>query len=85
MSKIKPFSASYNGYKKDISSISLIVDDRLWFHSVIQTGDLLSFLLILQIPMSSLLARKIWVRLLFMYFFYSIPKSVPLGWFSLRE
>ena len=35
--------------------------------------------------MSSLLARKIRVRLLFMYFFYSIPKSVPLGWFSLRE
>ena len=27
----------------DRSSISLIVDDRLWFHSVIQTGDLPSF------------------------------------------
>ena len=52
-----------------MSSISLIVDDRLWFHSVIQTGDLPSFLQILQIPMSSLLARKIRVRLLFMYFF----------------
>ena len=39
--------------------ISLIVDDRLWFHSVIQTGDLPSFLQILQIPMSSLLARDI--------------------------
>ena len=52
--KIKPFSASYNGYERDISSISLIVDDRLWFHSVIQTGDLPSFLQILQIPMSSL-------------------------------
>ena len=25
------------------SSISLIVDDRLWFYSVIQTGDLPSF------------------------------------------
>ena len=32
--KIKPLSASYNGYERDISSISLIVDDRLWFHSV---------------------------------------------------
>ena len=31
-----------------MSSISLIVDDRLWFHSVIQTGDLPSFLQILQ-------------------------------------
>ena len=51
--KIKSFSASYNGYERDISSISLIVDDRLWFHSVIQTGDLPSFLQILQIPMSS--------------------------------
>ena len=36
--KIKPFSASYTGYERDISSISLIVDDRLWFRSVIQTG-----------------------------------------------
>ena len=53
--KTKPFLASYNGYERDISSISLIVDDRLWFHSVIQTGDLPSFLQILQIPMSSLL------------------------------
>ena len=26
--KIKPFSASYNGYERDISSISLIVDDQ---------------------------------------------------------
>ena len=34
---------------KDISSISLIVDHRLWFHSVIQTGDLPLFLQILQI------------------------------------
>ena len=38
--KIKPFSASYNGYERDISSISMVVDDRLWFHPVIQTGDL---------------------------------------------
>ena len=68
-----------------MSSISLIVDDRLWFHSVIQTGDLPSFLQILQIPMSSLLARKIRVRLLFMYFFYSILKSVLLGGFSLGD
>jgi len=45
-----------------MSSISLIVDDRLWFQSVIQTGDLLSFLQILLILMSSLLARKIRVR-----------------------
>ena len=37
---MKPFSASYNGYERDISSISLIADNRLWFHSVIQTGDL---------------------------------------------
>ena len=80
---MKPFSASYNGYERDISSISLIVDDRLWFHSVIQTGDLPSFLQILQIPMPSLLAWKIRVRLLFMYFFCSIPKSVLLGGFSL--
>ena len=36
--KIKPFSASYTGYERDISSISLIVDDRLWVRSVIQTG-----------------------------------------------
>ena len=77
MSKIKPFSASYNGYERDISSIYLIVDDRVWFHSVIQTGDLPSFLQILQIPMSSLLARKIYV------FFYSSLKSVLLGGFSL--
>ena len=75
--KIKPFSASYNSYERDISSISLIVDDRLWLHSVIQTGDLPSFLQILQIPMSSLLARKIYV------FFYSSLKSVLLGGFSL--
>ena len=68
-----------------MSSISLIVDDRLWFHSVIQTSDLLSFLQILLIPMSSLLARKIRVRLLFMYFFYSILKSVLLGRFSLGD
>lgn len=34
-----PFSASYNGYKLDISSFSLIVD-RLWLHTVIQTDDL---------------------------------------------
>ena len=68
-----------------MSSISLIVDDRLWFHSVIQTGDLPSFLQILQIPMSSLLARKIRVRLLFMYFFYSILKSFLLGGFSLGD
>ena len=26
--KIKPFSASYSGYERDISSISLIVDDQ---------------------------------------------------------
>ena len=70
---------------RDISSISLIVDDRLWFYSVIQTGDLPSFLLEIQIPMSLLLAQKIRVRLLFMYFFYSIPKSVLLGGFSLRD
>ena len=63
----------------------MIVDDRLWFHSVIQTGDLPSFLQILQIPMSSLLARKIRVRLLFMYFFNLILKSVLLGGFSLRD
>ena len=75
----------YNGYERDHSSISLIVDDRLWFHSVIQTGDLPSFLEILQIPMSPLLARKIRVRLLFMYFFNSILKSVPLGGFSLED
>ena len=68
-----------------MSSISLIVDDRLWFHSVIQTGDLPSFLQILQIPMSSLLAREIRVRLLFMYYFYSILKSVLLRGFSLGE
>ena len=68
-----------------MSSISLIVDDRLWFHSVIQTSDLPSFLQILQIPMSSLLAPKIRVRLLFMYFFYSILKSVLLGGFSLGD
>ena len=85
LSDLKPFSASYNGYERDISSISLIVDDRLWFHSVIQTGDLPSFLQILQIPMSSLLAWKILVRLLFMYFFYSILKSVLLGGFSLGD
>ena len=65
--------------RSNISSISLTVDDRLWFHSVIQTGDLPSFLQILQIPMSLLLARKIRVGLLFMYFFYSILKSVLLG------
>ena len=65
-----------------MSSISLIVDDRLWFHSVIQTSDLPSFLQILQIPMSSLLARKIRVRLLFI-FFYSILESVLLDGFSL--
>ena len=59
--KIKPFSASYNGYERDISSISFIIDDRrLWFHSVIQTGDLPSFLQILQIPMLS--ARDIKLR-----------------------
>ena len=46
----------------DRSSISLIVDDHLWFHSVIQTGDLPSFFQILQIPMSSLLARDIKLR-----------------------
>ena len=46
----------------DRSSISLIVDDRLWFHSVIQTGDLPSFFQILQIPMSLLLARDIKLR-----------------------
>ena len=67
---------------RDISSISLIVDDRLWFYSVIQTGDLPSFLQI-QIPMSSMLAQKNRVRLLFMYFFHSIPKSVLIGGFSL--
>ena len=49
--KIKPFSASYNGYERDISSISLIVDDRLWFHFLIQTGDLPSFLQILHIQL----------------------------------
>ena len=65
-----------------MSSISLIVDDRLWFHSVIQTSDLPSFIQILQILVSSLLARKIRVRLLFMYFFYLILKSVLLGGFS---
>ena len=37
--KIRPFLASYNGYEGDISSISLIFDDRLWFHSVIRTGE----------------------------------------------
>ena len=61
--KIKPFSASYNGYERDISSISLIVDDRLWFHSVIQTGDLPSFLQILQIPMSSLSSLYIYLKI----------------------
>ena len=53
--------------------------------SIIQTGDLPSFLQILQIPMSSLLARKIRVRLLFMYFFYSILNSVLLGGFPLGD
>ena len=62
-----------------MSSVSLIVDDGLWFHSVIQTGDLPSFLQILQIPMSSLLARKIWVRLLFMYFFLFDSEECPSG------
>ena len=33
------FSASYNGYERDMSSISFIVDDRPCFHSVIQTGE----------------------------------------------
>ena len=71
--------------RRNISSISLTVDDRLWFHSVIQTGDLPSFLQILQILMSSLLARKIRVGLLFVYFFYSILKSVLLGGLSLGD
>ena len=72
--------------RRNISSISLTVDDRLWFHSVIQTGDLPSFLQnILQIPMSLLLARKILVGLLFMYFFYSILKSDLLGGLSLGD
>ena len=82
---MKPFSASYNDYKRDISSISLIVDDRLWFHSVIQTGDLPSFLQILQIPMSSLLARKIRVRLVYVFILFDSIKSVLLGGFSLGE
>ena len=68
-----------------MSSISLIVDDCLWFHSVIQTGDLSPSLQIIQISMSSLLARKNRVRLLLMYFFYSILKSVLLGGFSLGD
>ena len=79
--KIKPFSASYNGYERDISSISVIVDDRLWFHSVIQTGDLPSFLQILQLMRSSLLAWKIRVRLLFMYFFIQFSRVSFLAGF----
>ena len=83
----KIFSPSYNGYERDISStVSLIIDHRLWFHSVIQTGDLPSFLQILQIPVSSLSARKIRVRLLFIYFLYSIPNwNVLQGGFSLGD
>ena len=82
---LKTLLASYNGYERDISKISLIVDDCLWFHSVIQTGYLPSFRQILQIPMSSLLTWKIRVRLLFMYFFFLFFKSVLLGGFSLED
>ena len=75
--------ASYNGYERDIFSISLIVDDRLWFHFVIQTGDLPSFLQILQIPMSSLLARasqRLWVASVYQAFFVLNLNYFPQGW-----
>ena len=66
-----------------MSSVSLIVDDGLWVHSVIQTGDLPSFLQILQIHVvfSSEDSGKTFVYV----FFYSILKSVLLGRFSLGD
>ena len=63
----------------------MIVDDRLWFHSVIQTGDFAVISSSLTdtdvIVVSSEDLGKTFVYV----FLYSIPKSVPLGWFSLRD
>ena len=63
-----------------MSSISLIVDDRLWFHSVIQTGDLPSFLQILQIPMlllfnSSEDSGNTFVYVFFLFNFQECPSG----------
>ena len=55
----------------------MIVDDRLWFHSVIQTGDFTAISSSLTdtdvIVVSSEDSDFVYV------FLYSIPKSVPLG------
>ena len=76
--KTKPFLASYNGYERHFlnfldcwwSSLVLLCNSNQWQ---------------IQIPMSSLLAQKNRVRLVFMYFFHSIPKSVLIGGFSLGD
>ena len=84
--KIKRFSASYNGYERHFLNFV----DCWWLPclvSLCNSNRCLSAISSnpVQIPMLSLLARKTPLRLLFMYFFYSIPKSVLLGWVSLGD
>ena len=85
--KIKPFSASYNGYAYERHFLNFL--DCWWLSLVSLCNSNQWFAVIssnpVQIPMLSLLAQKIRLRLLFMYFFYPIPKSVLLGWFSLGD
>ena len=75
--KIKPFSASYNGYERHffnfldcwwLSLVSLCNSNR-WF-AVISSN-------LVQIPMLSLLARKIRLSLLFLYFFLFDSQECP--------
>ena len=63
--------------------ISLIVDGRLWFHSVIQTGDLPSFLQIFTDTDVIVISLEDSGKTFVYVFFYSILKSVLLAGLSL--